>query len=179
MEKQLKQAVLGAGCFWCTEAVYQEIKGILDIQVGFTGGDLPNPSYHDVIYKDTGHIEVAKISFDPTIISYGEILDIFWTMHDPTSWDRQGADVGVQYRSAIFYLNDKQRKIAQSSMERAQKNLFNRDIVTEIRPLLEFYPAEESHEKYYSNNPDAGYCRVVINPKVNKLRKNFQNYIRD
>lgn len=176
MNKRTEKAVFGAGCFWCTEAVYQEIKGVVDIEVGYAGGRTENPTYREVIYNNTGHIEVAKITYDPEIINYKTLVDIFWTMHDPTSLDKQGADVGQQYRSAIFYQNEEQRELANQSRREAQ-DTYDQPIVTEIRKLEKFYPAENHHHKYYSNNPDAGYCRVVISPKVNKLRNQFTDLL--
>lgn len=179
MNKDNEVAVLGMGCFWCTEAVFQDVEGVLDIEVGFAGGRLDNPTYRDVINNNTGHIEVAKITFDPEVIHYRMLIDMFWTAHDPTSRDRQGNDVGEQYRSVVFYLNEEQKGIAEASMENAQK--FNeKPIVTEIKPLNDnYYPAENYHREYYSNNPNAGYCRMVIDPKVRKFRKKFQEHLKN
>lgn len=170
--------IIGAGCFWCTEAVYQELQGVIDIEVGYAGGHVTNPGYREVTYGKTGHIEVAKITYNPEQISYRQLIDIFWTMHDPTSMDRQGADVGSQYRSVIFYTDDRQKTIAEESKDVAQ-NIYSDKIATEIRALHNYFPGEDYHQKYYSNNPDAGYCRVVINPKVNKLRAEFSTLLKN
>lgn len=173
-----ESAIFGAGCFWCTEAVYQELKGVLEIEVGYAGGNVKNPGYREVTYGKTGHIEVAKISFDAEQISYEQLVDIFWTMHDPTSMDKQGADVGTQYRSVIFYENEEQKEIAEKSRDKAGKELFDKEIVTEIRPTFNYFPGEDYHQKYYSSNPDAGYCRVVIDPKVSKLRAHYRELLK-
>ncbi len=161
-------AVLAGGCFWCVEAVYERIEGVVSAVSGYTGGTVPNPSYTEVTRGNTGHAEAVEITFDPGVISYEEILKVFWKSHDPTTLNRQGADVGTQYRSAIFYTNDEQKRIAEASLEEAQES-FNRTIVTEITPLEEFYVAEDHHQDYFADNPNAGYCRVVIAPKLGKL----------
>jgi peptide-methionine (S)-S-oxide reductase len=163
-----EKAVLGAGCFWCTEAIFQRINGVMSVMPGYGGGTKPNPSYEEVCTGRTGHAEVAEITFDAEKVSYGEILDIFWQCHDPTTLNRQGADVGTQYRSAIFYANDTQRTRVEESKVRAQQ-LFRDPIVTTIEPLTQFYPAEDYHQKYYDKNPSAPYCRIVIKPKIDKM----------
>lgn len=163
-----EKATLAGGCFWCIEAVYKRISGVVSVTSGYAGGHVSNPTYKEVCTGQTGHAEVVQIEFDPTIISYEQILDLFWEAHDPTTLNRQGADVGTQYRSAIYYHNDEQRKRAQESKEKAQAK-FSDPIVTEISELDNFYPAEEYHQDYFDLNPQAGYCRVVIEPKLKKL----------
>lgn len=165
---QHDQATLGAGCFWCVEAVFQRIPGVISVMPGYAGGTKPNPTYEEVCTGKTGHAEVAQITYDPTKISYEKILEVFWQAHDPTTLNRQGADVGTQYRSAIFYRDEKQKLAAEKSRAEAQK-LFNDPIVTEITPLHAFYKAENYHQNYYKNNPNAPYCVFVIKPKLKKL----------
>lgn len=165
-------AILGGGCYWCTEAVYQRIKGIARLTSGFSGGSIPNPTYKEVCTGNTGHAEVLKIDFDPAIISYSELLDIFFAIHDPTTLNRQGNDIGTQYRSVIFTLNSKQKELAELAIEKQQKS-FDAPIVTEVTQLAEFFPAEDYHQDYFNNNPDNRYCQVVIPPKIEKIRKYF------
>jgi peptide-methionine (S)-S-oxide reductase len=164
----LQHAILAGGCFWCVEAVYERIEGVVSAVSGYSGGTVPNPTYTEVTTGNTGHAEAVKITFDPDVITYADILKIFWKTHDPTTLNRQGADVGTQYRSAIFYEDDNQRKIAEESLKEAQDS-FSSTIVTEIAPLDEFYEAEDYHQDYFANNSYAGYCRVVIAPKLEKL----------
>jgi peptide-methionine (S)-S-oxide reductase len=160
---------LAAGCFWCTEAVFQQIPGVISVTSGYTGGKMPNPTYHDVCTGKTGHAEAARIVFDPKKTSLEKILAVFWEMHDPTSVNRQGADSGTQYRSAIFYNNAAQKEIAEKSKAAAKKD-FPKPIVTEITRAGEFYPAEDYHQDYYGLNKDRNpYCRAVISPKLKKL----------
>ncbi len=162
--------VLGGGCFWCLEAVYERIDGIQSVVSGYAGGDEPNPNYETVSSGTTGHAEVVKITFDPGAISLEKILDLFWKSHDPTTKDRQGADVGPQYRSIILYRGEPQRLAAEESRKRLNASgLYSRPAVTEIAPLASFYEAEAYHQDYYEKNPLAGYCRVVIRPKLEKL----------
>ena len=163
-----KSAILGAGCFWCVEAVFERLPGVASVESGYTGGTVKDPTYEQVCSGTTGHAEVARITFDPTIVSYDEILSVFWQAHDPTTLNRQGGDVGTQYRSAIFYQSDDEKRIAQASRIAAQKG-FADPIVTEITELGVFYPAESYHQDYYRNNPAAPYCMFVIRPKLNKL----------
>ena len=164
-------ATLGAGCFWCVEAVFERIEGVVDVMAGYTAGHVKNPSYEAVCTGETGHAEVTQITFDPTKVSYSEILDVFWIAHDPTTLNRQGADVGTQYRSGIYTHNAEQQKIAEASLKTAEKaKLYNDSIVTEIEPLVEFYKAENYHQDYFNNNPNAPYCRYVIEPKLKKLK---------
>jgi len=161
-------ATLGGGCFWCIEAVYERHDGIKSVVSGYAGGTTENPTYKQVTTGKTGHAEVTRIEYDPEVITYREILDIFWKAHDPTTLNRQGADVGTQYRSIILYHDDEQRKIAEESKSAAEKS-FARPIVTEIVPLERFYVAEDYHQDYYENNPRAMYCAFVIRPKLQKL----------
>ncbi len=167
----LKQATLGGGCFWCTEAVFQEVKGVTKVVSGYTGGKAPGkPTYREICSGLTGHAEVVQITFDSSIISYTDILTIFMTTHDPTTLNRQGADVGTQYRSVIYYHDEEQRKTAEKVLENLGE-YFESPLVTELSPLGIFYDAEDYHQDYYRNNSDQGYCQVVINPKLAKLRK--------
>jgi peptide-methionine (S)-S-oxide reductase len=163
-----QKAILGSGCFWCTEAVYERLDGVISVMPGYAGGTTPNPTYDEVCTGKTGYAEVAEITFDPSKISYEKILDVFWKCHEPTSLNRQGADVGTQYRSVIFYSTDEQQKIAEKSRAEAQK-MFSEPIVTQIVPLTKFYEAENYHREYYDHHPDAPYCRFVIKPKLDKL----------
>jgi peptide-methionine (S)-S-oxide reductase len=164
-----EKAIFGAGCFWCTEAIFERQDGVLSVLPGYAGGSKPNPTYQEVCSGMTGHAEVAEIVFDPSKISYEKLLKVFWDCHDPTSLNRQGADEGTQYRSVIFYTDDRQRTVAEKSKTAAQE-LFNDPIVTQIVPLTNFYRAEEYHQKYYDNNPNAPYCKFVIKPKLDKLK---------
>ncbi|WP_319416425.1 peptide-methionine (S)-S-oxide reductase MsrA [Marispirochaeta aestuarii] len=166
--KPQAEAVIGGGCFWCVEAVYERIDGITSAVSGYAGGTVENPSYEQVSAGKTGHAEVVKLTYDPNVISYREILDLFFTAHDPTTVNRQGADVGPQYRSIILYTDEEQRRIAEEAKAAAGKN-FDRPVVTQIVPLKTFYLAEEYHQDYYDNNPFAGYCSYVIQPKLRKL----------
>jgi peptide-methionine (S)-S-oxide reductase len=163
-------ADFGGGCFWCMEAVFERLPGVISVTSGFAGGTTENPTYEQVCSETTGHAEVTEIAFDPTKISYNQLLDVFWQAHDPTTLNRQGADVGTSYRSIILYRSEKQKLEAEKSKIAAQQN-FRSPIVTEIVPLKKFYPAEDYHQKYYDNNTDAPYCQVVIAPKLNKLEK--------
>jgi peptide-methionine (S)-S-oxide reductase len=170
METQTEFAVLGGGCFWCMEAVFEHVPGVKSVVSGYAGGRTRNPTYQEVCADTTGHAEVVRIEFDPAVISYQKLLGIFWDSHDPTTLDRQGADKGRQYRSIILYANQAQQAEAEQSKPAAQAG-FSQPIVTEIVPLKEFYPAEEYHQHYFAKNPFAGYCRLVIRPKVSKLQK--------
>lgn len=170
---QSEFAVLGGGCFWCMEAVFQRIPGVKAITSGYAGGHVANPTYEQVCTGETGHAEVTRIEFDPQKISYAKLLDYYWDAHDPTTLNRQGADTGTQYRSVILYADDAQKAAAEKSKAEAQKR-FHNPIVTEIVPLKEFYPAERYHQNYYNDNPDQGYCRVVIRPKVEKIEKKLK-----
>lgn len=171
-------ATFGAGCFWCVEAVFQELKGVLKVESGYMGGAIPNPTYREVCTGTTGHAEVTRITFDPTIISYEELLEVLWTTHDPTTLNRQGADAGTQYRSAIFYHSDEQKSKAEKSKKEVATTIWDSPIVTEIVAADTFYPAEEYHQDYYALNPNAGYCRAVISPKVAKVRATFTDKLK-
>ncbi len=164
----MQTAVLGGGCFWCLEAGYKKLEGVVDAVPGFAGGSAPDPSYEEVCAGNTGHAEVVKVEFDPALISYPELLDVFWKIHDPTTRDRQGADVGPQYRSIILSRDDAQRQAAEASRAKAQSS-FKDPIVTEIRPLEAFWPAEDYHRDYYERHRGEAYCRLVISPKLKKL----------
>jgi peptide-methionine (S)-S-oxide reductase len=161
-------ADFGGGCFWCMEAVFERLPGVVSVTSGFAGGTTENPTYAQVCTETTGHAEVTEIAFDPAKISYDKLLEVFWQAHDPTTLNRQGADVGTSYRSIILYRDEKQKLIAEKSKLEAQKD-FHNPIVTEIVPLKKFYRAEDYHQEYYDNNSGAGYCRVVIAPKLEKL----------
>ncbi len=174
----LEVATFGAGCFWCVEAVFQDLKGVQSVVSGYTGGKTDNPTYRDICTGLTGHAEVAKITFDPNTISFEEILEVFWTTHDPTTLNRQGADKGTQYRSAIFYHDDKQREIAEKSKKEFATALWTDPIVTEITQAPQFYSAEAKHQNFYKDNLNYGYCRVVINPKIAKLKEKFAHLLK-
>jgi len=165
----LEQATFGAGCFWCVEAVFERLDGVKSVVSGYAGGHVVNPTYEQVCTGNTGHAEVARITFDPSVISYERLLEVFWISHDPTTLNRQGADIGTQYRSAIFYHDERQKAAALSSKAEAQER-FNAPIVTEIVPLDSFYEAEDYHQDYFRNNRNAPYCRMVIQPKFDKLK---------
>jgi peptide methionine sulfoxide reductase msrA/msrB len=167
-EPKLETITFGIGCFWCTEAVFQSLDGVKSVKVGYMGGDVENPTYEQVCSGKTGHAEVAQIEYDPKEISFEKLLDVFWKVHDPTTLNRQGADVGTQYRSAIFYQTDEQKDAATRSLAAHQKKL-KAKIVTEITPAAEFYVAENYHQDYFKNNPNAPYCRAIIAPKLKKL----------
>ena len=172
--EQLETATLGSGCFWCTEAVFLELKGVKSVVSGYTGGKVKNPTYREVCSGLTGHAEVVQVKFDPRVISYETILEVFWNTHDPTTLNRQGADEGTQYRSAVFYHSEEQRKIAEAYKAQLDKSgVFKNKIVTEITPASTFYKAEDYHQNYYELNPNQGYCQYVIRPKVEKFRKQY------
>ena len=165
-------ATLGGGCFWCVEAVFQRIEGVLSVKPGYAGGDIKNPTYKQICTGNTGHAEVAKIEFDPEKITYSQILNVFWQSHDPTTLNRQGNDVGTQYRSVIFFHDESQREIAEKSKIDANKSGYlDNKIVTEITLLNNYYDAEDYHDNYYNNNPNQPYCLFVIKPKLDKLEK--------
>lgn len=174
----LQKIVLGGGCFWCLDAAYRRVKGVESVTAGYAGGEFPNPTYEQVSGGQTGHTEVVEVKFDPKIINLEQILDIFWTIHDPTQKDRQGGDIGPQYRSAIYYLDESQKTVIDKSLA-AVKKLWPKPIQTEIKPLDKFYPAESYHQDYFAKNPTAAYCQIVINPKLKKLREHHQKLLKD
>lgn len=177
---KLETAVLGAGCFWCVEAIFQDLKGVERVESGYTGGKTKNPTYKEVCSGTTGHAEVVKLTFDPSVISYEQILTVFFHVHDPTTLNKQGADVGTQYRSAIFYNNDEQKKTAEKVKEEiTNQKLWDEPIVTEITAAPEYYPAEDYHQNYYNENPNQSYCSYVIAPKVKKFYKEFSHLLKD
>ena len=170
INQSIEQATFGAGCFWCVEAVFQDIEGVLDVRAGYTGGETENPTYEEVCSGRTGHAEVIQIDFDSNKIGYAELLDLFWVSHDPTTLNRQGADVGTQYRSTIYYHSNSQKVIAENSKDNANKiKLYSNSIITEISVLDTFYIAEDYHQNYYRLNKNAPYCQLVIRPKLDKL----------
>jgi peptide-methionine (S)-S-oxide reductase len=172
-------ATFGAGCFWCVEAIFSRVEGVLGVEPGYSGGHVKNPTYKDVCTGTTGHAEVCQIVFDPSKISYPELLKIFWETHDPTTLNRQGNDVGTQYRSVIFYHTEEQKKIAEEMKARLNREgIWDNPILTGIVKFEAFYPAENYHNDYYENNPDQPYCSFVITPKVEKFEKAFKNYLR-
>ncbi len=180
MEPQpLSQTVLAGGCFWCLEAVFDQVKGVTDVVSGYSGGKRPHPSYDQVCTGLTGHAEVVQITFDPAVISLEDLLHIFFTIHDPTTLNRQGADVGTQYRSAIFYTSEEQKSAAEKVMqELTDENLWPGKIVTQLAPLQAFYPAEDYHQEYFARNPNAGYCQFVVAPKVAKFRQKYAHLMK-
>jgi len=174
-----EEATLGGGCFWCLEAVYDELDGVERVVSGYAGGHVPNPTYRQVCAETTGHAEVTQVTFDPRAISFKELLQIFFTIHDPTTLNRQGHDVGTQYRSIILYHNEEQRAIAEQTVaELTAAGIWDRPIVTQIEPLTTFYPAEDYHQDYFKNNPEQAYCQFVVAPKVVKARKEFRDKLK-
>ncbi|MBZ0184292.1 MAG: peptide-methionine (S)-S-oxide reductase MsrA [Melioribacteraceae bacterium] len=181
MENSNKEsATFGAGCFWCVEAVFERLNGVEKVISGYSGGTVPNPTYEEVCNGTTGHAEVCQIIYDPQKISYKELLEVFWSTHDPTTLNRQGNDVGTQYRSAIFYHNEEQKKLAEEYKRKlAEAKIFDNPIVTEITKLNKFYEAEKYHQDYYNNNKYQPYCMFVITPKLEKFKKVFQEKLKD
>lgn len=178
-DSKLQTATFGSGCFWCSEAIFERVKGVASAVSGYAGGNVPNPSYEAVCSGKTGHAEVVQIKYDSAIISYDKLLEIFWKTHDPTTLNRQGADVGTQYRSVIFYNNVEQKKMAESYKDELNRaGIWKDTIVTEISPLKNFYPAEKYHQDYYEQNPNQGYCSFVITPKIEKFEKIFKDRIK-
>lgn len=175
----LEVATVGGGCFWCTEAVFKELKGVVKVESGYSGGIVANPSYEEVCTGRTGHAEAIQITFDTDVISYKEILGIFFTVHDPTTLNRQGGDVGTQYRSVIFYHNDEQLGIARQVIQEVNAaGIWDAPIVTQVVPFIAFYKAEEYHQDYFKNKPNQPYCRVVIAPKVRKFREHYSERLK-
>lgn len=174
VEKGLEIATFGGGCFWCTEAIFLELDGVKKVESGYTGGKMANPTYEEVSSGTTGHAEATQITFDPNKISFGELLEIFFATHDPTTLNRQGADIGSQYRSEIFYHNDEQKKLAEEYIKILDaENTFGKPVVTKVSPAGKFYVAENYHQNYYARNKEKSYCSYVITPKVEKVRKQF------
>lgn len=179
MTTQQSIATLGGGCFWCLEAVYQQLDGVERVVSGYAGGHVENPTYEQVCGKKTGHVEVVQVTFDPARVSYRDVLEVFFSIHDPTTRDRQGNDVGPQYRSAIFYHDDEQRQVAESIIaELAAEHAFDAPIVTELKPFERFYSAEQYHQNYYAQNSSQPYCAYVISPKIAKFRRKFAERLR-
>ena len=175
----MEVATLGGGCFWCLEAVYDEMDGVDSVESGYMGGHMEDPDYRSVCTGKTGHVEVVQVKFDPAVTSYREILEVFFAIHDPTSMDRQGNDSGPQYRSVIFYHGEEQRKTAEQLIaELTRDDIFGRPIVTEVRPATTFYEAEDYHQEYFRNNPQQPYCAFVVSPKVKKFREKFAAKLR-
>ncbi|HUZ58080.1 MAG TPA: peptide-methionine (S)-S-oxide reductase MsrA [Hanamia sp.] len=177
--KETEIATFGNGCFWCTEAVFQQLKGVKKVSSGFSGGHVINPTYEQVCRKDTGHAECLQIEYDPSQISFDELLEVFWKTHDPTTLNRQGNDIGPQYRSVIFYHNDEQKRKSEEYKAALNKSgVFNTPVITAIEPLTFFYPAETYHSNYYNNHTSQSYCYYVIKPKLEKLKKVFANKLK-
>ncbi|MDR3558748.1 MAG: peptide-methionine (S)-S-oxide reductase MsrA [Candidatus Pacebacteria bacterium] len=178
-KENIKAAVFANGCFWCTEAVFSMLKGVQKVVPGYAGGDVPNPTYEQVSGGATGHAEAIQITYDPTVISYDDLLAVFFNTHDPTTLNRQGNDIGTQYRSAIFYADNEQMKKAEALVkELNEKKAYDKSIVTEVRPLQKFYEAEDYHHDYYEHNKSAPYCQLVIAPKLEKLQKRFAQLLK-
>ena len=176
---KLDTATFGTGCFWCTEAIFQQLEGVEKVTSGYSGGTVPNPTYEQVCSKTTGHAECLNIMYDPTKISFDELLEVFWQTHDPTTLNRQGADVGTQYRSVVFYHNQEQKtKTAKYKAELDKSGAFDKPIVTTLEEFKVFYPAEQEHQNYYNNNTSKGYCQFVIRPKVEKFEKVFKSKLK-
>jgi peptide-methionine (S)-S-oxide reductase len=179
MGKELEKATLGGGCFWCTEAVYLELKGVVDVKPGYSGGHVKNPTYKEVCNGKTGHAEVVQITFDPEVVSFSEILEVFFATHDPTTLNRQGNDVGTQYRSAIFYHSEKQKQTALKVIQLLEQDkVYNKPIVTEVTPFDTFYVAEDYHINYFARNKNQPYCQYVVAPKVEKFKKVFKEKLK-
>ncbi len=179
MSDNLETVTLGGGCFWCVEAVYQNLKGVRKVVSGYTGGQTEHPTYQEICMGNTGHAEVAQITFDAEVISFENILEVFWHTHDPTTLNQQGNDVGTQYRSAIFYHSEEQKAVAEKSwQETDESDLWLNRLVTEITPLGTFYDGEDYHQNYFLNNPNQPYCMAIIDPKLKKFKKEFQDQLK-
>jgi len=177
MNTALEKATLGGGCFWCTEAVYLKMKGVVSVEPGYSGGHVKNPTYEEVCEGTTGHAEVVMITFDPALVTFSEILEVFFQVHDPTTLNRQGADVGTQYRSAVFYHSEAQKTAAEAMIRKVNDSrMYAKPVVTEVTAFTRFYPAEDYHRNYYSRNRMQPYCRMVVAPKVEKFQKLFKEY---
>jgi peptide-methionine (S)-S-oxide reductase len=178
--KKFETATFANGCFWCTEAVFKRVKGVISVMSGYAGGHTENPTYYDVASKTTGHAESLQVQYDPKIISYERLLDIFWATHDPTSRDQQGYDRGPEYRSIIFYHNDEQKKIAEESKNKLEKSgKYDKPIVTEIIPFKNFYKAEDENQNFYESGRRPDYCMIIIDPKIKKLLKEFNDEVKE
>jgi peptide-methionine (S)-S-oxide reductase len=172
--QQSDVATLAGGCFWCLEAVFDDLRGVLAVESGYSGGETPNPTYKQVCTGTTGHAEVVQVTFDPQVVSFRELLEVFFTIHDPTTLNRQGADVGTQYRSAIFYNSPEQKEVAQQTIDELnEQQIWDAPIVTQLEPLEAYYKAEDYHQEYFANNASQPYCRAVVAPKVSKFRQKF------
>lgn len=179
-DESMETATFGNGCFWCTEAVFEAMEGVQSAVSGYAGGNVPDPTYDAVCSGRTGHAEIVQIKYDPEVVSYEELLEVFWKTHDPTTLNRQGADIGTQYRSVVFYHDDEQRKIAEHYKEKLNESgAYSRPVVTEISEMPVFYPAEDYHQDYFAKNPGQGYCRAVIAPKMEKFRAAFADKLKD
>lgn len=175
----LQKATFGSGCFWCTEAIFERLNGVVKVESGYSGGKVENPTYEEVCTGTTGHAEVTEITYDSSIITFDELLEVFWKIHDPTTLNRQGNDVGTQYRSVIFYHSEEQKELAEKYKAELDKSgIWDNPIVTEISPFTNFYSAEKYHQDYYNNNPNQGYCTFVITPKVEKFEKVFKDKLK-
>jgi peptide-methionine (S)-S-oxide reductase len=180
MTNELQVATFGAGCFWCTEAVFLNVKGVTKVVSGYEGGKVKNPTYREVCTGETGHAEVTQITYDPSKVTFEELLEVFWNTHDPTTLNKQGADEGTQYRSAVFYHNDEQKKVAEAYKKQLEaSHVYKNPIVTEITPASTFYAAEDYHQNYFELNPNQGYCQYVIRPKVEKFKKQFASKLKN
>jgi len=178
-KENIEIATLGAGCFWCVEAVFQQLEGVIKVESGYTGGKYPNPSYREICGGRSGHAEVAQVTYDASVITFTELLEVFWQTHDPTTLNRQGADKGTQYRSAVFYHDEQQKEIAAEFKKRLDDSgAFGDPIVTEISPLKEFYKAEDYHQNYFNDNSSQPYCSFVVKPKVDKVKRVFKDKLR-
>lgn len=179
-EAALEKATFGAGCFWCVEAMFLNVKGVTSVVSGYSGGQIKNPSYKEVCTGATGHAEVIQVTYDPDIVSYETLLEAFWLSHDPTQLNRQGADVGTQYRSVIFFHTATQEMLAKEYKKKLNdENAFGKPVVTEISPITNFYPAEDYHQDYYANNPGNSYCSMVVGPKLEKFKKVFKQEVKE
>jgi peptide-methionine (S)-S-oxide reductase len=178
-KEKFGKATFGTGCFWCTEAIFIRLKGVIGVEPGYSGGKTPNPTYKEVCTGTSDHAEVCQITFDPKTIGYPELLEVFWHVHDPTTLNRQGNDVGTQYRSVVFYHNEEQRKAAEEIKKKLDnEHLWEEPIVTQIVPFEKFYPAGNYHQDYFKNNPDQPYCTYIVAPKVKKFEKSFGEYLK-
>jgi len=180
MTNKMEEATFGAGCFWCVEAIFQDLKGVVAVESGYAGGKIKNPTYKEICSGLTGHAEVIRITFDPSVITFADLVRVLFVVHDPTTLNRQGNDVGTQYRSVIFYNSEEQKETAQRIKEEfEQKAIYDAPIVTQIEPLTNYYPAEQYHQNYYKDNPNQPYCKAIITPKVQKFRKHYFNLLRE